>query len=153
LSIPPLPAGVKNSELMQTANALHSLSIHILRQARKADKKSGLSPERLSLLSVLTYAGPQSINRLSEIEAVSAPAISRIVSSLESLDLLKRVRNQDDARTVTVHATAKGRRLMETGRRRRLETIASELSQLNQRDLAGLSKISEILEKLEDRRD
>jgi len=149
LSIPPLPAGVRNSGLMQTANALHSLSIHLLRRAGKADKKSGISPERLSLLSVLTYMGPQSINRLSEIEAVSAPAISRIVSSLESLGLVKRLRDQDDARTVTVHATTKGRRLMEAGRRRRLEVIARELSQLNRCDLSGLSQISEILEKLE----
>jgi len=117
---------------MQTANVLHSLSIHLPRRARKADKKNGVSPERRSLLSVLTNAGSLSINHLPETEAVSAPAISRVVSPLESPGLVKRLRNRDDARTIPVHATAKGRRLMEAGRRRRLEAIAGELSQLSQ---------------------
>lgn len=134
---------------MQTANALHSLSIHLLRRARVADRKSGLSPERLSLLSVLAYAGPQSVNRLAEIESVSPPAISRTVTSLESLGLALRKRSSKDARTVTVYATAKGRRLVEIGRRRRLEHIADELSQLSAGDLAALARVGRILQKLE----
>lgn len=137
---------------MQTANALHSLSIHLLRRARVADKKSGLSPERLSLLSVIAYAGPQTVNRLAEIESVSPPAISRIVTSLESLGLALRKRSSKDARSVTVHATAKGRRLVEAGRRRRLEHIADELSQLSDRDLAALARVGKILEKLKSAR-
>lgn len=149
MSIPPLPAGAKNSALMQTANALHSLAIHLLRRARTADKKSGLSAERLSLLSVLAYAGPQSVNRLAEIEGVSAPAISRIVSALEKLGLTERKRRSDDARSVTVRATPKGRKLVEAGRRRRLELIARELSSLSARELSTLGRISDILKKLE----
>lgn len=148
MSIPPLPAGAPDNDLMNTANSLHSLSIHLLRRARIADKESGLSPERLSLLSVLTYAGPQSVNALSRIESVSAPAISRIVTALEALKLAKRQRSSADARTVIIQATAKGRKLMETGRRRRLEYIAEELKKLNAQDKTQLKKISAILEKL-----
>lgn len=152
MSIPPLPAGAKDSALMQTANALHSLSIRLLRRARAADKESGLSPERLSLLSVLAYAGPQSVNRLAEIEGVSAPAISRIVTALEALGLAQRRRRREDARSVAVRATAKGRRLVESGRRRRLEMIARELARLSAGDLSTLGRIAGILEKLEIRK-
>lgn len=149
MSIPPLPAGARNNALMKTANALHSLSIRLLRRARAADRESGLSPERLSVLSVLAYAGPQSVNRLAEMESVSAPAISRIVTALEDLELATRKRSSEDARTVMVHAAPKGRRLVETGRRRRLEKIAEELSRLGPRDLATLARVGDVLEKLE----
>jgi len=149
LSIPPLPAGLKGADLTHTANALHSLSIHLLRRARAADQETGLSPERLSLLSVLTYAGAQTVNRLSEIETVSPPAISRIASALEKLGLVKRTPSANDGRSVLIQATAKGRKLMELGRRRRLEMIASELKPLSRSDLAQLKKVSQILEKLE----
>lgn len=149
MSTPPLPAGVEDNEVTRTANALHSLSVHLLRRAREADRDSGLSPERLSLLSVLAYAGGQSVSRLAELEQVSAPAISRIVSSLEELGFAKRTRSENDARSVKVEATARGRRLMEKGRQRRLELIAAELSRLGSRDLALLSKAGSVLEKLE----
>lgn len=149
MSIPSLPAGAEESELMKIANALHSLSVHLLRRARTADKESGLTPERLSLLSVLAYAGPQSINRLSQIEGVSAPAISRSVSSLEKIGLVARARARDDNRTVIVRTTPKGKRLMEAGRRRRIELIADELAGLNKKNLSRLAHVSSVLERLE----
>ncbi|VAV99511.1 hypothetical protein MNBD_ALPHA05-1559 [hydrothermal vent metagenome] len=148
MSIPPLPEGLANNDLTRTANALHSMSIHLLRRARAADKESGLSPERLSLLSVLTYAGPLGVTRLSELESVSLPAISRIVSALEARGLVKRTRSREDARTVIVNATNKGRRMMEKGRRRRLEIIADTLSHLSRKDQQQLSRIGDILENL-----
>ena len=151
MSIPSLPAGAKDTDKMRAANALHSLAVHLLRRARTADKESGLTPERLSLLSVLAYAGPQSVNRLSEIEGVSPPAISRSVSSLEELGLVKRTRNAADNRGVIVQTTPKGKRLMETGRRRRIETIAKDLETLDRKSLAQLMQIGDILERLETR--
>jgi len=133
---------------MKIANALHSLSVHLLRRARTADSASGLTPERLSLLSVLAYAGPQSINRLSDIEGISAPAISRSVSSLEKLGLVARSRGPDDNRAVIVRTTPKGKRLMETGRRKRIEIIAAELEGLDKKSLSRLEHIGDVLERL-----
>ena len=149
MSIPSLPTGAEKSELMKIANALHSLSVHLLRRARTADKESGLTPERLSLLSVLAYAGPQSVNRLSAIEGVSAPAISRSVSSLEQMGLAVRRRAPDDQRAVIVRTTPKGKRLMETGRRKRIELIARELEALDKKSLKQLAQVGDILERLD----
>jgi hypothetical protein len=39
--------------LNNVANQLHALSVHLLRQARISDREAGLTPERLSLLSIL----------------------------------------------------------------------------------------------------
>lgn len=149
MSIPPLPEGLSDNSVNRAANALHSLSIHLLRRARQADRETGLSPERLSLLSVLVFAGPRTIGALAEIEGVSAPAISRIVSSLEATGFAARTRNPGDAREVRVSATARGKRLMEKGRKRRLEIIASLLGELDRKNLAALSDVADILEQLE----
>lgn len=135
---------------MRAANALHSLSIHLLRRARAADKETGLSPERISLLSVLNFVGPQTVGALAEIEDVSAPAISRIVSALETLGLAKRERARADARQVLVCATAKGRRLVERGRRGRIEIIAEALAVLSPAELAEAVAIAEAIEKAGD---
>lgn len=151
MSIPPLPEGLADSNVNRAANALHSLSIHLLRRARLADRETGLSPERLSLLSVLVFAGPRSVGELAEIEGVSAPAISRIVSSLEATGFASRERSKTDAREVRVSATARGRRLVEKGRKRRLEIVASMLGGLDRHDIAALSDIAGILARLDKR--
>lgn len=142
MSIPPLPKGLPDTAETRVANALHSLSIRLLRRARAADRETGLGPERLSLLSVLVYAGPQSVGALAAIEDVSPPAVSRIVAALEAQGLAARAR---DGRMVTVRATAKGKRLMEEGRRRRLELIAKDLAGLGRADLATLKKAAGVL--------
>lgn len=149
MSIPPLPAGLADSQSARAANALHSLSIHILRRARTADRETGLSPERLSLLSVLAFAGPRSVSALAEIEGVSRPAISRIAGALESQGLVDRDRDPDDGRGVVVRATAKARKLVERGRRRRVELIEKELHGLSRRELSVLGEALEILAGLE----
>ena len=59
--VPPLPAGLRSSRRRRVANELNTTAIHALRVARTTDAESGLSPERLSLLSVLVYAGPRTI--------------------------------------------------------------------------------------------
>jgi DNA-binding MarR family transcriptional regulator len=149
VSIPPLPKGLAASPHADAANALHTLAIRLLRRARAADRKTGLSPERLSLLSVLAYAGPKTVGALAEAEGVSAPAISRSLTSLEGLGLARRERAGADARSVLVRATPKGRRLMEEGRRRRLEIIAAMLARLDRRDVATLKAIAGVLQKLD----
>lgn len=138
MSIPPLPNGLADTSHNHCANALHSLAIRLLRRASMVDKKSGISPERLSILSVLVFAGDQTITQLASIESVSAAAVSRIVTALEKVDLVSRKRSKKDARVVTVSATAKGRRLMQTARKRRVEAVAEQIDTLSNRDYASI---------------
>ena len=151
MSTPPLPRGMQDDLLNRVANQLHSIAIHVLRRARTTDKETGLTPERLSLLSILAYAGAKSISELAAMEMVSLPAITRIVNYLEELELVARDRKSDDGRVVRVTATQKGLDLMEEGRRRRVEHVADELSTLRGLELMVVAEATEILEKIDRR--
>jgi DNA-binding MarR family transcriptional regulator len=107
-----------------------------------------LTPERLSLLSILAYSGPKSISELAAIEMVSLPAITRIVNYLEALNLVSRDRKTDDGRVVRVTATAAGLKLMEDGRRRRVENVARELDCLKEDELAIVAQATEMLARI-----
>ncbi len=148
MAIPPLPGGLTDDRVHRIANQLHSAAIHLLRRARVVDRQAGLTAERLSLLSVLSYAGPRTIGQLADGELVSRPAISRIVSALEDAGLARRKKTASDRRLVLVHATAKGRTLMEAARKRRLETIAAELAGLEGSALSALERAGPVLESL-----
>lgn len=134
------------------AARLHAFSIHLLRRARAADRESGLSPERLSALSVLVFAGAKSVSELAAIEQVSAPAISRTAKALVAAGLARRGPADADQRRVLLTATDKGRRLVEAGRARRVAAVAAELDALGDPDIAALERAADVLAKLESRR-
>lgn len=149
MASPPLPAGVDDTLVFRTANRLHSAAIHLLRWVRTADRETGLSPERLSILSILAFAGPKNVGEIAELEMVSAPAVSRILNGLEEDGLVARKRVKGDRRYVRVVATAKGRRLMDGARARRLERMATKLVALSDEELGALQTAAELLERLE----
>ena len=93
----------------ELADRLHSAAIHLLRRVATVDAGSGLSPARLSALSVIVYGGPLTMSALARAERVSPATISSTVSGLESAGLVARRRDGTDARSVTVEATARGR--------------------------------------------
>jgi DNA-binding MarR family transcriptional regulator len=124
----------------RVANELNTTAIHALRRARVADAESGLTPERLSVLSVLVFAGPMPMSRLAAVEGVSAPAITRIVTALEAAGLVIRRGTSEDRRKVEVRATADGRRVMDEGRRRRIEVLSDLLSGASADELGQISR-------------
>jgi DNA-binding MarR family transcriptional regulator len=151
VSIPPLPKGLPaDDERVAAANRLNSVAIHLLRRIARTDEQSGLTAERMSLLSVLVYGGDRTIGQLADAERLTAPAITRTVSLLEEQGLVKRVRSAADRRVVTVTATTSGRRLMEAARARRIASLAADLRPLGRADLAALNRAATILDKLAD---
>ena len=134
---------------METADRLHSIAIHLLRRARQEDRATGLTPERLSLLSVLVYAGAKTVSELAEIEMISLPAVTRTLNALQAGGLVRRVRSTTDRRQVLVHATDRGRELMDQGRRRRVDRIVRELESLSEADLRLLERATRVLESLD----
>jgi DNA-binding MarR family transcriptional regulator len=100
------------------------------------------------VLSVLVFAGPKRIGELARIEQVEPPTISRLVDALAADGLAAREADPDDARAVVVRATPEGRRTLERGRARRLESLASSLRGLSERDLRALGGGVEVLERI-----
>jgi len=146
MSIPPLPPGVANTRVTRLANGLHSVAVRLLRRARVDDRLSGLTPERLSLLSVLVFGGPRTVGALAEAEMVSAPAISRALKSLEASGFIRRTVSHEDRRQVIVETTPSGRGLLEQSRRRRVERIAEDLAGLRPADLAVVAQAVALLQ-------
>jgi DNA-binding MarR family transcriptional regulator len=138
-----------DTPVLHLANRLHSAAIHLLRWARTVDRETGLSPERLSILSVLTFAGPKTVTELAEAELVSPPAISRILNGLEADGHVARERSSEDRRVVHVRVTRAGKRIIDEARSRRLERIATRLGRLDERQLRVLRSATELLESLE----
>ena len=132
----------------EVADKLHSAAIHLLRRLRAEDSAMELSAPRLSALSVVVFAGPVSLSDLAAAEQVRLPTISRLIKDLESEGLVKRVKPGSDARVQRVAATAKGKKLLQEGRRRRVSRLAKELAALSPAESEMLAAAAELMEKL-----
>jgi DNA-binding MarR family transcriptional regulator len=132
---------------LEVADRLHSAAIHLLRHARKRDVVAGQGPARLSALSVLVFGGPMAIGQLAAAEQVKAPTMSRIVAGLKRSGLAKIEADAKDARRIRVTATAKGKRLLQQARVRRIRLLAETLSGLREAELDTLLRAAELMER------
>ncbi len=135
-------------EVEVVADRLHSAALHLLRRLRTEDDVLGISPPRLSALSVVVFAGPLGIGTLAAAEGVAAPTMTRLVDSLEHDGLVRRRRDPNDARGVIVEATANGRRVLTKGRQQRVRTLAEGLTTLSREELAEIGRGAELIERV-----
>jgi DNA-binding MarR family transcriptional regulator len=135
-------------EAVNVADHLHSAAIHLLRHVRKQDTASGEGPARLSALSVLVFGGPKTLKELAAAEQVKAPTMSRIVTGLERSRLVEITEDSQDARRLRIAPTAKGIRLLQNARERRIVDLASQLERLTDEELSRIGDAVEILRRL-----
>lgn len=135
-------------ELFRVADRLHSTAIHLLRRVRKQDVASGEGPARLSALSVLVFGGPKTLGELAVAEQVKPPTMSRIVAGLARSKLVAIHADAQDARRMHIRATAKGVKLLQEGRQRRIDYLASHLAGLTPEELAQVADSTGILARL-----
>ncbi len=134
------------------ADGLHSAAIHLLRRLRRTDEATGLSPARLSALSVVVFAGPRTLGELAGIEQVRPPTMTHLVRGLEQQGLVKRTSDDDDKRVARISATQQGRRLLERGKQLRLKGLTDRILDLNASDVAALEAAIPIIEWLSEER-
>ncbi|MEZ4502148.1 MAG: MarR family transcriptional regulator [Dehalococcoidia bacterium] len=132
------------------AMGLNSAGIHLVRRLRQADVVLGITPARLSALSVVVFGGPTTLAGLAAAEQVTPPTMTRLVAALEADGLVTRRPDLDDRRAITIEATPKGKRVMERGRRLRVERLTAQLNELPARDLETLERAVEVLRRLEE---
>jgi DNA-binding MarR family transcriptional regulator len=132
----------------ETAARLNSGAIHLLRALRRVDRESGLTPARLSALSVLVFGGPCTLGRLAAIEDVAGPTMTRIVDGLVELGHVVREAHPDSARSVLITATPRGTALMHAAADRRARAIVSAMAGLSERERATLAKAAPTLIEL-----
>ena len=135
-------------EVEVVADRLHSAALHLLRRLRTEDDALGVSPPRLSALSVVVVAGPIGIGALAAAEGVAAPTMTRLIDGLERDGLVRRRPDPTDARGVLVETTAAGKRILTKGRRQRVRTLAEVLAGLTSGELAAIGRGAELIERV-----
>jgi len=130
------------------AERLHSLAIHLLRRVRRHDDATGVPAPSLSALSVLVFGGPMTVGDLARAEQVRPPSMTRVVQDLEARGLVDRERDADDRRVTRIRATAKGRKLMTSGRSRRIRAVVEMLDAAGEGDLRAIERAIDVLEPL-----
>ncbi|HXW43541.1 MAG TPA: MarR family transcriptional regulator [Streptosporangiaceae bacterium] len=141
-----MPAGKPGTE--QVASALNSGAIHLLRSLAAVDKLAGLTPARLSALSVVVFAGPQSLGALAGAEGVAGPTMTRIVDGLVQAGLATREPDPADGRAILIAATAAGDSLMRAAAGRRISAIAAAISALPAADQRRLAAAAGLLDRI-----
>jgi DNA-binding MarR family transcriptional regulator len=140
------PASAKQRAAV--ADALHSAAIRLLRGVREEDERTGIGPARLSALSVLVFAGPMRLTELARIEQVKPPTMTKVVTGLEAAGLVRRRVDAEDARALRLEATARGTKLLQEARRRRVGRLASALEALAPDELDVLARAAILVERV-----
>jgi DNA-binding MarR family transcriptional regulator len=150
LRVPPASTRPRTPRLNATdlADRLHSAAIHLLRRLRREDDASGLPAPQLSSLSVIVFGGPLTLGELARAEQVRPPTISKLIVALERLGLVEREVDAADRRVVRVRATARGTKVLQEGRQRRVAALVSSLGALSVRDRALLARALPVLERI-----
>ncbi len=134
--------------LQDAARDLNSGAIHLLRAMRNVDRESGLTPARLSALSVLVFGGPGTLGQLARAEEVAGPTMTRIVDGLCVLGLAERTTHPDNGRAVIITATPAGQQLMESAAQRRFDAIMVAMVELPKHEREALVAAASPLRRL-----
>ena len=139
----------KKKRQLELADRLHSAAIHLLRRLRMQDLASGIGPAKLSALSVLVFSGrPLALAELAAAEQVKNPTMSRLIAAMERERLVQVTTAQEDARSILITPTLRGKALLLAGKKRRVESLAKGLHPCNDAELDQLGKSIELLNQV-----
>ncbi|TML54217.1 MAG: MarR family transcriptional regulator [Actinobacteria bacterium] len=137
-----------SSTKREAADRIHSAAIHLLRRVREVDAKAmGISPARASALSVLVFGGARSLTELAAAEQVTSATMSKLVTAMEGEGLVRRYPDVNDARSIRIEPTAKGRRILERGRKRRLDLLEQLLGGASDAEIAAVGTAASVVER------
>jgi len=117
--------------------AVNALSLRESREIRKA----GLTESRFGVLEALLHLGPLCQRELAGKVLKSAGNMTTVVDNLERRGLVKRCREDDDRRFVTVHLTESGERLIREVFPRVAEVLVDAFSALSASDQDQLAAL------------
>jgi DNA-binding MarR family transcriptional regulator len=127
---------------------VHAAALHLLRRLAQEDRATGISPPRLSALSVLVFGGPRTIGSLATVEGVTPPTMTRLVAGMVADGLVERLPDDEDRRIVRVSASDRGRAVLLDGRDRRVSALAAMLAPLTPKERRRLANAAGIIERV-----
>ena len=127
----------------------------LVRTSRLARLMTRAGPRNLTrtesgLLDTLS-GGQRTINELAETEALTQPAVSKLVDRLERRELVARHRADRDARVVLVSITAAGSAALEEKTERVRGVLREALSEFPESDIATLIATGDVFDRFIER--
>jgi len=132
---------------LETAARLRLVMVRLARALRHQGG-TALSPSQVSALASVDEFGPLRISALAAIESVGAPVATRVVASLEELDLLKRTDDPDDKRASLVELSEHGQMVLAALWSERTIGLSSRVERLTPAERSRLELALPALEKL-----
>jgi DNA-binding MarR family transcriptional regulator len=132
----------------EIAALLHEQFARLTRRLRTLELPQGMTPERLSALSVIEKRGPISVTALADTEMVRPATMSRMITALVDEGLAKRGDDKNDGRGVLISVTPKGRRAYQRAQEQRLSRFAEILDSLTDEQVGAMRNLSEALDRL-----
>lgn len=132
---------------LETAARLRLVMVRLARALRHQGS-TALSPSQVSALASVDEYGPLRISALAAIESVGAPVATRVVASLEELDLLKRTEDPDDKRASLVELSEHGHTVLSALWGERTIGLSSRVERLTPAERSRLELALPALEKL-----
>jgi DNA-binding MarR family transcriptional regulator len=138
---------VADEALAELATRLR-LAVGRLSRRVRIDGGESVPPLQLSALVTIEQRGPLRLSELARREAVTAPTMSRVLSSLDEQGLVVRAADPQDARGVLITLSEDGARRLDEVRTQRTALIARRLARLDESQLALLTDALPALEAL-----
>ena len=132
-----------------------SLRVAVTRiyRALRVNAEQNLTPSQASAVARIEQCEPVRLGVLAQMEGIAAASMSKVVESLEALDILVRVPDPLDGRVSMVKISPSGRKMIEEFRssstlaiERALDSLSVEEKLLLQESLPVLEKLSDILQ-------
>ncbi len=136
----------------KSAAAALRVTIARIYRALRLSTTSGITPSQVSVLFRVEQSEPVRMGVLAHLERITPATLSKVIDSLEALDLVEREPDPLDGRVTLIRVSTKGRRLIETQRAastRALEVALAKMEgakrELLLESLPALEDLSEIL--------
>jgi DNA-binding MarR family transcriptional regulator len=128
----------------QVATVLARVAPRVTRRIRPT--RAELAAGHFSTLGTLHRFGPLKPGELARVERVSAPTMTRIVTTLEDRGLVVRTQSDEDARCVTVTLTGEGEQMLAAARADQAAALAEVLVALDDAQVAAIAAALPALE-------
>jgi DNA-binding MarR family transcriptional regulator len=132
---------------VESADRLRLTLSRLIRTLRRRGR-SRLTPSQVSALSTVEEYGPIRISALATFESLGASAATRVVASLEELELLERSADPDDKRAWLVILSERGHAELDELKRERTLDISSMLERLSAKERQTIEAALPALEKI-----
>jgi DNA-binding MarR family transcriptional regulator len=147
MALPPLEQSEEREAFDRIVETLIFLYTESRRLTKEQARAHELTGPQLTVIKLLSGIGELSLTELSESMQTRNSTVTGIIDRMESAELVKRVRSEEDRRVVKIRLTPKGRSLAKSVRIEPMALFRQALETLSAQEARTLLKILAKLEK------